>query len=62
MSGDLSNFVGYAAIGFHKPFSLTPVEKAELLKLVRTAIEESLQKTLLFRYGALEFGEQKNDT
>ena len=44
VSGDLSNVVGYAAIAFHKPFSLTPAEKTELLKLARTAIEEYLLK------------------
>jgi AmmeMemoRadiSam system protein A len=43
VSGDLSKVVGYAAIGFHKPLSLTQDEKTELLKLARTAIEEYLQ-------------------
>jgi AmmeMemoRadiSam system protein B/AmmeMemoRadiSam system protein A len=44
VSGDGSKVVGYAAIAFHKPFSLTHNEKNELLKLARATIEEYLEK------------------
>ncbi|UCD66540.1 MAG: AmmeMemoRadiSam system protein B [Deltaproteobacteria bacterium] len=43
VSGDRSKVVGYAAIAFHRPFSLTKDEKTELLKLARSTIEEYLQ-------------------
>jgi hypothetical protein len=45
VSGDRSKVVGYAAIAFHKPFSLTQDEKRELLKLARSTIEEYLEKS-----------------
>jgi AmmeMemoRadiSam system protein B/AmmeMemoRadiSam system protein A len=44
VSGDRSRVVGYAAIAFHQPFSLTKDEKTELLRLARSTIEEYLQK------------------
>ena len=44
VSGDRSNVVGYAAIAFHEPFTLSPGEKHELLKLARSTIEEYLEK------------------
>ena len=44
VSGDRSNVVGYAAIAFHEPFTLSPGEKQELLQLARSTIEEYLEK------------------
>ncbi len=44
VSGDRSSVVGYSAIAFHEPFSLTAAEKQKLLQLARRTIEEYLDK------------------
>jgi AmmeMemoRadiSam system protein B/AmmeMemoRadiSam system protein A len=44
VSGDPSSVVGYSAIAFHEPFSLSAVEKQKLLQLARRTIEEYLDK------------------
>jgi AmmeMemoRadiSam system protein B/AmmeMemoRadiSam system protein A len=42
VSGDRSSVVGYSAIAFHEPFSLSAAEKQELLQLARRTLEEYL--------------------
>ena len=44
VTGDMNRVVGYAAIAFHEPFSLTLREQEELLTLARNTIEQFLQK------------------
>jgi AmmeMemoRadiSam system protein B/AmmeMemoRadiSam system protein A len=44
VSGDKNKVVGYAAIVFHEPFSLTNKEKEDLLILARRTIEQFLQE------------------
>jgi AmmeMemoRadiSam system protein A/AmmeMemoRadiSam system protein B len=42
-TGDTSRVVGYAAIAFHEPFSLTDAEQQELLAFARSRIEEQVR-------------------
>ena len=43
-SGDHASVVGYSAVAFHEPFTLSPKEKQLLLQLARRTIEEYLEK------------------
>jgi len=44
VSGDRSSVVGYGAIAFHEPFTLSADEKKSLLQLARKTVEEYLEK------------------
>ena len=44
VSGDKNKVVGYAAIAFHEPFSLSSQEQEDLLALARKTIDQFLQE------------------